>query len=83
MIWNEHDALSAMLQSICLLLAQHRRGAIMPGTALPPSVPAKHHHRKQARMLLPKVRARTPVWRELFNGLANLGICLGRDRTAP
>ena len=75
-IREEHGALSAMLSSILLLLAQHRqRGSLPDFTALRAMLfyldefPEQRHHRKESELLFPKLRARTPQSRELLDRL--------------
>jgi hemerythrin-like domain-containing protein len=75
-IREEHAALSAMLRSILLHLAQHRKGSTRPDfTALRAMLfyidefPEKRHHRKESEVLFPKLRARTPLARELLDHL--------------
>lgn len=75
-IRDEHAALAAMLRSIPLLLAEHRRKGTMPDfTALRAMLfyvdefPEKRHHRKESELLFPKLRARTPMSRELLDKL--------------
>lgn len=75
-IREEHAALSAMLKSILLLLAEHRRLGTMPDFAdlramlfYVDEFPEKRHHRKETDLLFPKLRARTPQARELLNEL--------------
>src|SRR5438128_7812033 len=75
-IREEHSALSAMLRSIQLLLAQHRRQRTLPDfTALRAMLfyldefPEKRHHRKESELLFPKLRARTPLSRDLLDRL--------------
>jgi hemerythrin-like domain-containing protein len=75
-IREEHSALSAMLRSILLLLAQHRKHGTLPDfTALRSMLfyvdefPEKRHHRKESELLFPKLRARTPLSRELLDRL--------------
>jgi hemerythrin-like domain-containing protein len=75
-IREEHAALSAMLRSILLHLAQHRRGSTLPDfTALRAMIfyvdefPEKRHHRKESELLFPKLRARTPLAREMLDHL--------------
>jgi len=75
-IRGEHAALSAMLRSILLLLAQHRRDATLPDFAALRAMlfyvdefPEKRHHRKESELLFPKLRARTPMHRELLDRL--------------
>lgn len=75
-IREEHLALSAMLRSILLLLAQHRREGTLPDFAALRAMlfyvdefPEKRHHRKESELLFPKLRARTPLSRELLDRL--------------
>lgn len=75
-IRDEHSALSAMLRSIVLLLAQHRRQGTLPDFAALRAMlfyvdefPEKRHHRKESELLFPKMRARTPISRELLDRL--------------
>ena len=75
-IREEHAALSAMLRSILLLLAQHRRertlpdfGALRAMVFYVDEFPEKRHHRKESELLFPKLRARTPFARELLDRL--------------
>jgi hemerythrin-like domain-containing protein len=75
-IREEHSALAAMLRSILLLLAQHRRKNTLPDfTALRAMLfyvdefPEKRHHRKESELLFPKLRARTPLSREMLDHL--------------
>ena len=75
-IREEHTALSAMLRSILLLLEQHRRQRTLPDfSALRAMIfyvdefPEKRHHRKESELLVPKLRARTPLSRELLDDL--------------
>jgi len=64
-IRHEHRALSAMLRSITLLLAEHRRRNTLPDfDALQAMLfyidefPEKLHHPKESRLLFPKLRGR-------------------------
>lgn len=73
---NEHAALAAMLQSIPLLLAQHRRNGSLPDFAALRAMlfyvdefPEKRHHRKESALLFPKLRARSPLAREMLDQL--------------
>lgn len=73
---QEHAALSAMLRSILLLLAQHRREATMPDFAALRAMlfyidefPEKRHHRLESELLFTKLRARTPLTRDLLDHL--------------
>lgn len=75
-IREEHAALSAMLRSIVLLLAQHRRQGTLPDFGALRAMlfyvdefPEKRHHRKESELLFPKLRARTPLSRELLDRL--------------
>ena len=67
-IREEHADLAAMLRSILLLLAQHRRRSTLPDFGALRAMlfyvdefPEKHHHRKESEYLFPKLRARTPL----------------------
>jgi hemerythrin-like domain-containing protein len=75
-IREEHAALAAMLRSILLLLAQHRRQGTLPDFATLRAMlfyvdefPEKQHHRKESELLFPKLRARTPLSRDLLDHL--------------
>lgn len=75
-IRQEHSALSAMLRSILLLLDQHRRHGSLPDFAALRAMifyvdefPEKRHHRKESELLFPKLRARTPLARDLLDKL--------------
>lgn len=75
-IRDEHSALSAMLRSILLLLTEHRRQGTLPDFAVLRAMlfyvdefPEKRHHRKESELLFPKLRARTPLSRELLDRL--------------
>lgn len=75
-IRDEHAALSAMLKSILLLLAQYRRQGALPDFAdlramlfYLDEFPEKRHHRKESELLFPKLRARTPLSRALLDEL--------------
>ena len=75
-IREEHVALAAMLRSILLLLEQHRRAATQPDFAALRAMlfyvdefPEQRHHRKESELLFPKLRARTPLSRELLDKL--------------
>lgn len=75
-IREEHAALAAMLRSIILLLDQHRRDRTQPDfLALRAMLfyvdefPEQRHHRKESQLLFPKLRARTPLSRELLDRL--------------
>ena len=75
-IREEHAALSAMLRSILLLLAQHRRQGTLPDFAALRAMlfyvdefPEKRHHRKESEFLFPKLRARTPLSHDVLDHL--------------
>lgn len=75
-IREEHAALAAMLRSIPMLLAQHRRRGTLPDFgALRAMIfyidefPEKRHHRRESELLFPKLRARTPLARRLLDQL--------------
>ena len=75
-IREEHMALSAMLRSILLLIEQHRRDATPPDFAALRAMlfyvdefPEQRHHPKETELLFPKLRARTPLSRELLDKL--------------
>jgi len=72
----EHAALAAMLRSIPMLLAQHRAEGTLPDFASLRAMlfyvdefPEKRHHRQESGLLFPKLRARTPMSRELLDRL--------------
>ena len=73
---DEHSALAAMLRSLLLLLADHRRRGTLPDFAALRAMlfyvdefPEKRHHRKETELLFPKLRARTPLARGLLDKL--------------
>ncbi|MEK8031506.1 hemerythrin domain-containing protein [Ideonella sp. DXS29W] len=75
-IRREHEALAAMLRSIPLLLAQRRDPQESPDfSALRAMLfymdefPEKRHHHKESALLFPKLRARTPLHRDLLDQL--------------
>ena len=75
-IREEHAALAAVLRSIPMLLAQHRRQGSLPDfTALRAMLfyvdefPEKRHHLKESLLLFPKLRARTPLSRDILDKL--------------
>jgi len=75
-IREEHNALSAMLRSVPLLLAQHRKDHTEPDfRALRAMLfyvdefPERRHHKKESELLFPKLRARTPLSRDLLDKL--------------
>ena len=61
-ITEEHAALSAMLRSVLLLLAQYRRQNVLPDFAALRAMlfyldefPEQQHHRKESEILFPKL----------------------------
>jgi hemerythrin-like domain-containing protein len=65
-IRDEHRAMSAMLRSIILLLAEHRRRNTFPDFSVLRAMlfyvdefPERLHHTKESKLLFPKLRART------------------------
>jgi hemerythrin-like domain-containing protein len=75
-IREEHQALSAMLSSVLLLLSPQRApGAPADFDALRAILfyvdefPERRHHRKETQLLFPKLRARTPLARDLLDRL--------------
>jgi hemerythrin-like domain-containing protein len=75
-IRDEHEALAAMLRSIPLLLAQHRRAGTTPDfTALRAMLfyidefPERHHHRIESDLLFPRLRERAPQLGEVIDRL--------------
>jgi hemerythrin-like domain-containing protein len=75
-IREEHQALSAMLSSILLLLSTHRAAGTPPDFAALRAIlfyvdefPERRHHRKESELLFPKLRARTPLAREMLDRL--------------
>jgi hemerythrin-like domain-containing protein len=75
-IREEHSALSAMLRSILLLLAHHRQQRTLPDFAALRAMlfyvdefPEKRHHRKESELLFPKLRARSPLARDVLDHL--------------
>ncbi len=72
----EHAALAAVLRSVLRLLEVNRRRQTLPDfTALRAMLfyldefPEQRHHRKESALLFPKLRARTPLSRELLDRL--------------
>ncbi|SFQ59993.1 Hemerythrin-like domain-containing protein [Variovorax sp. OK605] len=67
-----------MLRSIVMLLERCRRERTLPDFGLLRAMlfyvdefPEKRHHRKETELLFPKLRARTPLSRELIDKLDN------------
>lgn len=75
-IRDEHGALAAMLRSIPLLLAEHRRQGSLPDFAALRAMlfyvdefPERLHHPKETELLFPKLRSRAPELRETLDRL--------------
>ena len=75
-IHDEHAALAAMLRSILLMLSEARRHAVLPDFATLRAMlfyvdefPEQRHHVKETELLFPKLRARTPLSRDLLDRL--------------
>ena len=75
-IRDEHSALAAMLRSIPLLLAEHRRHGTLPDFAALRAMifyvdefPERLHHPKESELLFPKLRARSPELRDTLDKL--------------
>ena len=75
-IRDEHAALWAMLRSIPLLLAEHRRRGSLPDFSILRAMlfyvdefPEKRHHRKESELLFPMLRARAPEAAEVLDRL--------------
>jgi hemerythrin-like domain-containing protein len=75
-IQAEHQALAAMLRSLPMLLAEHRRRRELPDFHVLRAMlfyvdefPEQLHHRKESELLFPKVRARSPQAREWLDRL--------------
>lgn len=75
-IRDEHAALTAMLRSILLLVAESRRAGQAPDFAVLRAMlfyldefPDKRHHRKESLLLFPKLRARSLRARPLLDEL--------------
>jgi hemerythrin-like domain-containing protein len=85
-IREEHAALAAMLRSIQLLLAQHRRQGTLPDFAALRAMifyvdefPEQRHHKIESQLLFPKLRARTPLSRDLLDRLDHEHACGERN----
>ncbi len=75
-IREEHSALSAMLRSILLLLGQNRAHGTLPDFGALRAMlfyvdefPEKRHHPKESMLLFPKLRARSPLARDILDRL--------------
>lgn len=75
-IREEHQALSAMLRSLSMLLAQARREKSLPPFDVLRAMlfyvdefPEKLHHRKESALLFPRLRERAPELRPVLDRL--------------
>jgi hemerythrin-like domain-containing protein len=75
-IRHEHGALSAMLRSISLLLAEHRKRKTLPDFSVLRAMlfyvdefPEKLHHTKESQLLFPKLRQRSSEAAEVLDRL--------------
>lgn len=75
-IREEHEALSAVLRSMLLLMDQYERQETLPDFWVLRAMlfyvdefPEKRHHRKESELLFPRLRARTPLSRDLLDHL--------------
>jgi len=88
-VCQEHAELTAMFRSILQLLARHRQAGTLPDfEALRAMLfyidefSEQRHHRRESELLFPKLRARAPLSRELFDRLDHdhgRGECRIRD----
>lgn len=75
-IRQEHGALSAILRSLTMLLAEHRRHDSLPDFSVLRAMlfyvdefPERLHHSKESELLFPKLRARSLAAREVLDRL--------------
>ena len=75
-IGKEHAAFAALLRSLQVLLAEHRKRGTLPDFSLLRAMlfyvdefPEKRHHRKESELLFPKLRARTALAHDLLDRL--------------
>jgi hemerythrin-like domain-containing protein len=75
-IRKEHAAFAAMLRTLQMLLAEHRKQGSLPDFSVLRAMlfyvdefPEKRHHRKESELLFPKLRARTTLARDLLDRL--------------
>jgi hemerythrin-like domain-containing protein len=73
---DEHGALAALLHTLVMMVAQARVGGHPPDFGALRAMlfyvsefPEKRHHRKESEMLFPRLRARTPLARGVFDQL--------------
>jgi len=79
---DEHAALSALLRTVMLMLAQSRAsgrapdfGALRAMLFYIAEFPEQRHHQKESRLLFPLLRARTPLAREVLDRLDREHAC--------
>jgi hemerythrin-like domain-containing protein len=75
-IHQEHGALSAMLRTLTMLMAEHRRRNTLPDFGVLRAMlfyvdefPEKLHHTKETELLFPKLRARSLEARDVLDRL--------------
>ena len=75
-IHREHGALSAMLRTLTMLMAEHRRRNSLPDFGVMRAMlfyvdefPEKLHHTKETELLFPKLRARSLEARDVLDRL--------------
>ena len=75
-IRDEHQALAAMLRSLSMLLAEHRRKGVPPDFGVLRAMllyvdefPEKLHHTKESELLFPMLRARSAEAAEVLDKL--------------
>lgn len=75
-IRDEHQALAAMLSSIAMLIAEHRRKGVPPPFAVLRAMlfyideyPERLHHRKESELLFPAVRRNSPEAADVLDKL--------------
>jgi len=73
---DEHAALSALLRTVMLMLAQSRASGRMPDFGALRAMlfyvaefPERRHHLKESQLLFPLLRARTPLARDVLDRL--------------
>src|SRR3954469_20065439 len=73
---DEHAALSALLRTVTLMLAQTRACGRPPDFGAPRAMlfyiaefPEQRHHLKESQLLFPLLRARTPLARDALDQL--------------
>ena len=80
-IRDEHGALSAMLRSLSMLLAEHRRHGSLPDFSVLRAMlfyvdefPEQLHHSKETQLLFPKLRERCPQIASVLDRLDRAGL---------